>query len=522
MKVYLYGGSFDITEANICEGRGKYLVRSSLNNADKFIKSECEKCRSVSEMTQKVPQITGALILNLTQHILYNLQLEGISTNAKEYLDSVFGVKGSVCQKVCQTLNAHARELENASDSRRREIPDKLTAAALMDLQNLWLGYFRAHGYSAQEEFYTHHKFNDAIREIAVLNFNRAGTSPAKVCLQALRDAPYEDSIYKTVEAQMGADKNLASYKNLFTTLFKRGTYKDMSDPNRLETLKAEIVGKIYSLCATEFKFTSYIYCNGNTTDKGVKKFNTALATYAPIEENEVPLLCLDSTAMGGAEDGAIVSTRGIYIHNYKDTPKFLHFKDIKTLTVEGLMSKNIFVDGQKIDTAGMSNSDVKRFYNLLNKIRELIAPLYEHEKKRTPTKEDIDTLILNLRGDPKFKFDSSIYIYSDEDKTKKKFKGATSSYAKLAVDEYPIVCYDGTVFGSANDGFIVTNFGVHLHNMSEDTFFFAHEKIRRLEMRSKEIFIDNKKIDMHGESNDKKQRTMDLVKRVRDYFVRF
>lgn len=521
MNVYLYGKNFEITEENICEGRGKYLVRSSIGNADKLIKGECQKCRSVSEMTQKVPQITGALIINLTQHMLYTLQLEGITLNAKEYLDTVFGADGSVCQRVCQALDARAGELE--AGNMLGEIPDKLTAAALMDLQNLWRGYYKAHGYPPQEEFYTHHKLNEAIRELAVLSFNRTLTSPAKVCVQALRDAPYEESIYKTIEEQMGADKNLTLYKKWFTTLFKAGTYKDMSDPNELSKLKDSIVKKIQALTVSpEFTFKGYVYSSGGTTEKGVKKFNNAIAAYAHLEENEIPLICLDATTMGGAENGAIISTRGIYISNKKEQPKFFHFKDIKNVTVEGLMSKDIFIDGKKLDAGGMSNSDIKRFHALINKIREMIVPLYEHEKKRTPTKADIDELIQSLRGNPNFKFDGGIYIYNTDDKTKKKFKGATSSYARLVDDEYPIVCYDDTVFGGAKDGFLITNFGIHLHNSNEKAIFFEHKNIRRLEMRGKNIYIDNKKIDITGKDDEVKQRILLLIRRVRDYFINF
>lgn len=521
MKVYLYGLNFDITDENICEARGKYLVRSSIQNADKFIKSECEKCNSILELTQKIPQVTGALIINVTQHILYVLQLEGVSMNAKQYLDSVFSTSGSVCQKVCQTLLSRIEDF--SKPSHLNELADKMTAASIMDLQNLWLGYSRAHGYSANGEFYTHHKLNDAIRELAVLSVNRGISSPAKVCVQALRDAPYEDSIYTAVESHVGTDKNLAAYKNLFTKLFKAGTYKNMSDPNALESLKGDIVGEIGALRFTpEFKFKSHVYYASDDSDKSRKKFTTAMTTYAPIEQNEVPLICVDATSFGGAEDGAVISTRGIYLHSGKEAPKFFHFNEIKTVTVDGMMSKNISVNGQKVDTGGMSSSDVKRLYALINKIREKVAPLHESDKKNTPTKADVESLTASLRNDPQFQFKSEIYFYNAGDKSVKKFKGATSGYAKLDVDEFPIVCYDATVLGSGKDGFLMTNFGLHVHNFTEDAFFFAHKNIKRLEIRKKDLFINNRKVDMTMFSLEDKQRVLDLIRRIRDYFVHF
>ena len=104
MKIYLYQQSFDISESNICEGRGKYLVLSCTKNADKFIKAECEKCRSIPEMTQRIPKIIGALILKTVQHMLFVLNQEGVSTNAQKYLADVFNEKESVLQRVCAEL----------------------------------------------------------------------------------------------------------------------------------------------------------------------------------------------------------------------------------------------------------------------------------------------------------------------------------------------------------------------------------------------------------------------------------
>ena len=210
MKVYVYDHSFEISEANICEARGKYLVRNAMANADKFIKNECLKCRSIPEMLKKVPQITGSLILNITRHMLYTLQLEGVSTNAKDYIDSTFNaVGGSVSQKVCQTLSSRLGELSNASVEQLNEIPDKLTAAAVMDLQNLWIGYFLAHGYTQQNEFYTHQKFHRAMQGIYSLSDSTPMVSAIKICIQSLQDAPYEEAFFDIIESRIGTDKNL-------------------------------------------------------------------------------------------------------------------------------------------------------------------------------------------------------------------------------------------------------------------------------------------------------------------------
>lgn len=521
MQVYLYGENFELTEENICEARGKYLVRNSLTNAEKFIKNECKKCRSIAEMMQKIPQITGELILNVTKHMLYILQLEGVSENAQNYINATFQNTGSVCQQFCQMLSEKSAELERAGVEKLNEIPDKLTAAAILDLQNLWRGYFQAHAYSPENEFYTHQQSARAVADIKNLSSNIPMISAIKICVQALQDAPFEDSVYDRTEQFIGADKNLAAYKKLFTATFKPGSYKDMTDPNSLEKLAAEAVKKIDRLLATpEFKFKSYVYSHLDDSQKAEKKFLDARKNYAALAKGETALVCLDATTMGGAEDGALISTSGIYIHNNKESPKFFHFNDIKTLTIDGMVNKMIYLNGQKIYSGGLSNSDVKRFHELINRIRALIAPVHEHAKKRKPGKKDIDDFILSLKNNPQYVFDSNVYFNDGSDKSKKKFKGAISSYARLEVDEYPLICYDGTVFGGASDGFTITSEGIHLKNMSEDKIFFAHDKIRRLCIFKKDIYINQTKVSTL--SSDERPRLVDLMQRTRDYFVYF
>ena len=521
MQVYLYGENFEITEENICEARGKYLIRNALNNADKFIKNECKKCRTIAEMIQKIPRLTGELILNATQHMLYILQLEGITENAQNYINATFQNTGSVCQQFCQMLQEKSAELQRAGVEKLNEIPDKLTAAAVLDLQNLWRGYFQAHAYLPENEFYTHQQSSKALANIENLSKDVPLVSAIKICVQALQDAPFEESVYGRAEQFIGADKNLSAYKKLFTSTFKPGTYKDMTDPNSLEKLKPEVIKKIDNLLKSpEFKFKSYIYCHFDESQKAEKKFLDAMKHYAALDKGETPLICLDATTMGGAEDGALISTNGIYIHNNKESPKFFHFNDIKTLTVEGMVNKMIHLNGQKIFSGGLSNSDVKKFHELINRVRVLIAPLHEHAKKHKPGKKEMDDFILSLKNNPKYAFDSDVYYNDGSEKSKKKFKGAISSYARLEVDEYPLICYDGTVFGGASDGFTITNAGIHLKNISEDKIFFAHDKIRRLGIFKKEIYINQTKVSTL--SSDERPRLVELMQRTRDYFVYF
>lgn len=382
MKIYLYQQSFDISESNICEGRGKYLILNATKNADKFIKVECEKCRSIPEMTQRIPKIIGSLILKTVQHMLYILNQEGVSTNAQRYLADVFNEKESVLQKVCAELISRWQNSDRIGTSLLDDASREITDAALKDLESLWLGYFIAHGYSPQDEFYTHHKLKNALSELAMLSVNKnSDSSSDKICAQALQDAPYENLIYQMVEEQIGRDKNLNFYRSLFANPFKLGSYKDMLSPQEFARLKESIIEDIHTLFRLpQLKFRNFVYYAGIGDPKTVKKIKAATATYAPLERNEIPLLCFDSTITGDAEHGMLISTKGIYISNLFNQPKFFHFNDVHSVSYN---SKNIFINRQDLYTGGMSDSDIKRLSTVIATICDLVTPLYATERVR-------------------------------------------------------------------------------------------------------------------------------------------
>ena len=380
MKIYLYQQSFDISESNICEGRGKYLVLSCTKNADKFIKAECEKCRSIPEMTQRIPKIIGALILKTVQHMLFVLNQEGVSTNAQKYLADVFNEKESVLQRVCAELISRWQNSDRIGTFLLADASRELTDAALQDLESLWLGYFIAHGYSPRDEFYTHNKLKNALSELALLSVNKnSGSSHNKIGVQALQDAPYEHLIYKMVEEQIGHDKNLNFYKSIFANPFKPGTYKDMLSPQELARLKEQVIENIHAMFRLpQLKFHHYVYYAGTNEPKTVKKIQAANFFYASLEKNEIPLLCLDSTLTGDAEHGMLISTKGIYISNLFEQPTFVHFNDVHSITYN---SKYIFINRQKLNTGGLSGNDIKRLSTVIATICDLITPLYATER---------------------------------------------------------------------------------------------------------------------------------------------
>ena len=205
MKIYLYGQNFEMSDANICEARGKFLVRNSIRNVSKMLKNACEKCTSVEDMILEVRPLVSSLMMGLTQHMLYILRREGINTNGKIYVDSVFQHYGSFLVKIT---------LKIMDSKNLREAAKLFARAAVMDLENFWYGYYKAHGYS--KEFYTFEKYREIINSLQSLSENAGKDTKTQKYFQAFRDIPYAmELFYHSAILSIGKDENLDAYKDL-------------------------------------------------------------------------------------------------------------------------------------------------------------------------------------------------------------------------------------------------------------------------------------------------------------------
>ncbi|MGL4655626.1 MAG: hypothetical protein ACRCWM_07070 [Sarcina sp.] len=64
-------------------------------------------------------------------------------------------------------------------------------------------------------------------------------------------------------------------------------------------------------------------------------KIKNAIAAYAPIEQNEVPLIAFDSTLFKSGKEGFLLTTRGIYCKNKFGTPWKVSHKEMKFIKLE-------------------------------------------------------------------------------------------------------------------------------------------------------------------------------------------
>lgn len=114
-----------------------------------------------------------------------------------------------------------------------------------------------------------------------------------------------------------------------------------------------------------------------------------------------------------------------------------------------------------------------------------------------------------------KFSMDC-VYHFNQSEKAKTKFKAAMESYgARIPPNEQPIICYDATLFGGAEDGCIFTTKGIYSHKMFEDDVkFIQYDEIIDVSIAKNEIKLNgNIGIDASLLNDEKKKTFCNLIK---------
>lgn len=82
-------------------------------------------------------------------------------------------------------------------------------------------------------------------------------------------------------------------------------------------------------------------------------------------------------------------------------------------------------------------------------------------------------------------------------EKLAKKMENAKASYAPYQT-ETPILLFDNTAFGSAKDGFLITDRSIYVHNMMSKGWSRSYQEIERMSYGGSEIIIDGKPVDIN------------------------
>ena len=123
-----------------------------------------------------------------------------------------------------------------------------------------------------------------------------------------------------------------------------------------------------------KWPFDNNVYYNDN--NKRNDKFKAAINEYAHLSEDEIELVCYDSTVFGSATDGALLSTKGIYIHNYTETAQFIAYSDISNIELNsGFFSPSIKINNKLINLSGMQKDDRISFMEIIQACYKVFDP---------------------------------------------------------------------------------------------------------------------------------------------------
>lgn len=119
------------------------------------------------------------------------------------------------------------------------------------------------------------------------------------------------------------------------------------------------------------------------------------------------------------------------------------------------------------------------------------------------------------------FIFDRYIYYIGRDSKSNEKIQKAVSAYANLKNGEAELVCCDITAFGGAEDGVLLTNQGIYVHNPFASVNYFPYGEISSIELKGiivKDIYINGFKIESPtGFGNTDKQNFAALLRHFKD-----
>lgn len=201
-----------------------------------------------------------------------------------------------------------------------------------------------------------------------------------------------------------------------------------------------------------------------------------------------------------------------------------------------------------KIYMTGMDNVDqfvaqFNEFIALINGVDDEDTsdwPSYNDEPKRTsatgmtsPTVQNrtpvnnndylqfLASFIEKTFARREFIFDRYVYHIGRDSKSNEKIQKAVSAYANLKNGEAGLVCCDITAFGGAEDGVLLTNQGIYVHNPFENVHYFPYREISSIELKGiivKDIYINGFKIESPtGFGNTEKQNFTTLLRHFKD-----
>lgn len=261
-------------------------------------------------------------------------------------------------------------------------------------------------------------------------------------------------------------------------------------------------------------EINSYMVCFFDTSAKS-ERLGNSLNTFAFCQDNEMPLFLFDNTIFATGKEGFVLTNKNIYYSG-----GCIKLADINSIKNEW----GLKINGKSIPTSSMPSSKLISQIIQLIEFIALISPYYNESYNQNETLdtsmnthnsqcidenfviEYASSLLKNINNED---IKNKIFIFSDDEKSLKKIGNAINSYAQLNNEEYPIICYDNTLFGSSKDGCLLTTKGIYVHNPFSSPKFFNYEEIENVELKGtfgKELYINDYEVQttlLNGEAKN-------------------
>ena len=134
-------------------------------------------------------------------------------------------------------------------------------------------------------------------------------------------------------------------------------------------------------------------------------------------------------------------------------------------------------------------------FFAYQKKLDRLASEIFDIDVSST---FDLKSYISSLNE--KYGHMSHVYFNVDDGKNQLKINSALNSYAQSAKNENVIFVFDDTLFGGAEDGFLVTDKSIYAHNLNQKAFSTSHLEVREFSLKL--IRFGSDQILINGEKN--------------------
>jgi hypothetical protein len=278
----------------------------------------------------------------------------------------------------------------------------------------------------------------------------------------------------------------------------------------------------------------SYIY---KTIDKSTEeKFFEAFENYAEYK-NEVPILFYEESSKGKNSEGLVITNENVYFKDINRKARKIKLEDIEIIKHDGT---KLILNDERIPIYMVDSKDRGVFVQLLAyliiiiansklsgietgneipdilKLRELyygngaeLSNSFGQAKEILDTKLDKSSLYHKVKSEMKgdLAFDINLilenkawdriwYIYNTiPDNVRNKLDNAISTYANIK-DETPILIHDATAFGSAKEGFVITEEAIYCKAFMDDAFRLAFVDISKVEFLEDKFILNDKEIN--------------------------